>query len=193
MYTCKKRFCYSFSLLKYRYEISIVDISTLLKNIDIDRAILKNIDIDKANPKISISISILIRWFWKISISIRQFCKISISIKYRIDSNLAYRTGLGFAAKLGTFHACAWVGAHKVEEGDALRTSELHSVFLLRSCRSQYCVGCGLVEVWEKFGKVWDFFNQLSSAFLGSLFAIFRGNGENTRGRWWRVWWQTRQ
>ena len=25
---------------------------------------------------------------------IRQFCKISISIKYRIDSNLAYRTGL---------------------------------------------------------------------------------------------------
>ena len=27
-------------------------------------------------------------------ISIRQFCKISISIKYRIDSNLAYRTGL---------------------------------------------------------------------------------------------------
>ena len=29
-----------------------------------------------------------------ISISIRQFCKISISIKYRIDSNLAYRTGL---------------------------------------------------------------------------------------------------
>ena len=100
MYTCKKRFCYSFSLLKYRYEISIVDISTLLKNIDIDididKAILKNIDIDKAIPKISISISIW--WFWKISISIsisiRQFCKISISIKYRIDSNLAYRTGL---------------------------------------------------------------------------------------------------
>merc|ERR1712177_23534 len=57
-------------------------------DIDIDRAILKNIDIDididKAIPKISISISI----------SIRQFCKISISIKYRIDSNLAYRTGL---------------------------------------------------------------------------------------------------
>ena len=40
-------------------------------------------------------ISISIWWFWKISISIRQFCKISISIKYRIDSNLAYRTGLG--------------------------------------------------------------------------------------------------
>ena len=55
-----------------------------------------DIDIDKAIPKISISISIW--WFWKISISIlisiRQFCKISISIKYRIDSNLAYRTGL---------------------------------------------------------------------------------------------------
>ena len=63
MYTCKKRFCYSFSLLKYRYEISIVDISTLLKNIDIDidmvifenidididKANLKNIDIDKEN------------------------------------------------------------------------------------------------------------------------------------------------
>ena len=85
----------------------------IFENIDID------IDIDKAIPKISIliwwfwkiSISILISirsireisilisistwWFWKISISIRQFCKISISIIYRIDSNLAYRTGLG--------------------------------------------------------------------------------------------------
>ena len=30
----------------------------------------------------------------KISISIRRFQKISISIKYRIDYNLAYRTGL---------------------------------------------------------------------------------------------------
>ena len=56
----------------YRYDISIVDIQTLLKNIDIDinidmvifenidididKAILKNIDIDKAIPKISISI-----------------------------------------------------------------------------------------------------------------------------------------
>merc|ERR1711889_15591 len=69
-----KNVFYSFSLLKYRYEISIVDISTLLKNIDIDME----------KWKISISISI----------SIRQFCKISISIKYRIDSNLAYRTGL---------------------------------------------------------------------------------------------------
>ena len=56
----------------------------IFENIDID------IDIDKAIPKISISIW----WFWKISISIRQICKISISIKYRIDSNLAYRTGL---------------------------------------------------------------------------------------------------
>merc|ERR1712203_830964 len=52
---------------------------------------------DKAIPKISILISISIWSFWRISISIsiRQFCKISISIKYRIDSNLAYRTGLG--------------------------------------------------------------------------------------------------
>ena len=80
MYTCRKRFFYSFSLLKYRYEISIVDISTLLKNIDIDMEKLK--------------ISISIGQFWKISISIVQFCKILISIKYRIDSNLAYRTGL---------------------------------------------------------------------------------------------------
>ena len=58
----------------YRYDISIVDITTLLKNIDIDinidmvifenididididKANLKNIDIDKAIPKISISI-----------------------------------------------------------------------------------------------------------------------------------------
>merc|ERR1711952_206044 len=48
--------------------------------------------------KISISISILIWSFLKISISIsiRQFCKISISIKYRIDSNLAYQTGLPY-------------------------------------------------------------------------------------------------
>ena len=115
-----KNVFYYFSLLKYRYEISIIDISTLLKNIDIyidiDMEKLKisisisiliwwflenidiDIDIDKAIPKISISISILIWWFWKISISIsisiRHFCKISISIKYRIDSNLAYRTGL---------------------------------------------------------------------------------------------------
>ena len=48
--------------------------------------------------KISISISISIWSYLKISISIsisiRQFCKISISIKYRINSNLAYRTGL---------------------------------------------------------------------------------------------------
>ena len=48
--------------------------------------------------KISISISISIWSYLKISISIsisiRQFCKISISIKYRIDSNLAYQTGL---------------------------------------------------------------------------------------------------
>merc|ERR1711972_621315 len=92
VYTCKKRFCYFFSLLKYRYEeVENIDI-------DIDRAILKNIDIDididKVIPKISISISI----------SIRQFCKISISIKYRIDSNLAYRTGLGLTAILRGFH-----------------------------------------------------------------------------------------
>ena len=44
----------------YRYDILIVDISTLLKNIDIDidMVIFENIDIDKAIPKISISISI---------------------------------------------------------------------------------------------------------------------------------------
>merc|ERR1711936_268591 len=53
VYTCKKRYCYSFSLLKYRYEISIVDISTLLKNIDID--------MEKLKILILISISISIR------------------------------------------------------------------------------------------------------------------------------------
>ena len=92
--------------MKYRIFISIVDISANLENIDID--------IDNAILKISISISIRLFWkilisisiglfrnisisirrFWKISISIRRFWKISISIKYRIDSNLAYRTGL---------------------------------------------------------------------------------------------------
>ena len=80
--------------LEYRIFISIVDISANLENIDID--------INKAILKISISIglfwkiSISIRRFWKIliSISIRRFRKISISIKYRIDWNLAYRTGL---------------------------------------------------------------------------------------------------
>ena len=53
------------------FDISIVDISTLLKNIDID------IDIDMEKLKISISISISIGQFWKISISIsiRQFQK----------------------------------------------------------------------------------------------------------------------
>merc|ERR1712012_1511075 len=63
--------------------------------IDID------IDIDKAIPKISTSISI----------SIRQFCKISISIKYRIDSNLAYRTGLLTMVALTEHHQssmCQW-------------------------------------------------------------------------------------
>ena len=78
--------------MEYRIFISIVDISANLENIDIDKAILK----------ISISISIRLFWkisisiglFWKISISIRRFQKISISIKYRIDYNLAYRTGL---------------------------------------------------------------------------------------------------
>ena len=34
--------------LIYRYRISIVDISPLLNNIDIDKGILQNIDIDKA-------------------------------------------------------------------------------------------------------------------------------------------------
>merc|ERR1712239_56961 len=68
-------FFYSFSLLKYRYEISIVDISTLLKNIDIDididmenlenididididKAILQNIDIDKISNRFKFGIS----------------------------------------------------------------------------------------------------------------------------------------
>merc|ERR1719422_1563428 len=115
MYTCKKtffllllhvkisignidcRYIDTFEKYRYRYrEVENIDI-----DIDIDRAILKNIDIDididKAIPKISISIFI----------SIRQFCKISISIKYRIDSNLAYRTGLlmvGCGQNQGAWH-----------------------------------------------------------------------------------------
>ena len=71
--------------------ISIVDISTNLKNIDID--------IDKAITKISIStrrfwkisISISTRRFWKISISTRRFWKISISKSISIRGSLKYR------------------------------------------------------------------------------------------------------
>ena len=96
------RYIDTFEKYRYRYRYRYGEVENIDIDIDIDRAILKNIDIDididKAIPKISISISISIWWFWKISISIsisiRQFCKISISIKYRIDSNLAYRTGL---------------------------------------------------------------------------------------------------
>ena len=88
--------------MEYRIFISIVDISANLENIDIDKAILKISISIRLFWKISISIglfwkiSITIRRFWKISISIsiRRFRKISISIKYRIDKNLAYRTGL---------------------------------------------------------------------------------------------------
>ena len=85
--------------MEYRIFISIVDISANLENIDIDKAILKISISIRLFWKISISIglfwkiSISIRRFWKISISIRRFRKISISIKYRIDKNLAYRTG----------------------------------------------------------------------------------------------------
>ena len=96
------RYIDTFEKYRYRYRYRYGEVENIDIDIDIDRAILKNIDIDididKVIPKISISISISIWWFWKISISIsisiRQFCKISISIKYRIDSNLAYRTGL---------------------------------------------------------------------------------------------------
>ena len=59
--------------MEYRIFISIVDILATLENINIDKAILK----------ISISISISIRLFWKISISIGLFWKISISISIR--------------------------------------------------------------------------------------------------------------
>ena len=108
------RYIDTFEKYRYRYgEVENIDI-----DIDIDRAILKNIDIDididKVIPKISISISISIWWFWKISISIsisiRQFCKISISIKYRIDSNLAYRTGLGATHILFSLAERKWGG-----------------------------------------------------------------------------------
>merc|ERR1719422_2231985 len=89
MYTCKKRFFLLLLLVKisignidcryidtfekyrYRYRYRYGEVENIDIDIDIDRAILKNIDIDidKAIPKIT------------------------ISIKYRIDSNLAYRTG----------------------------------------------------------------------------------------------------
>ena len=103
------RYIDTFEKYRYRYRYRYGEVENIDIDIDIDRAILKNIDIDididKAIPKISISISISIWWFWKISISIsisiRQFCKISLSIKYRIDSNLAYRTGLGSGQGLG--------------------------------------------------------------------------------------------
>ena len=88
------RYIDTFEKYRYRYRYRYGEVENIDIDIDIDRAILKNIDIDidKVIPKISISIW----WFWKIliSISIRQFCRISISMKYRIDSNLAYRTGL---------------------------------------------------------------------------------------------------
>ena len=91
----------------------------IFENIDID------IDIDKAIPKISISISISIWWFWKISISIsisiRQFCKISRSIKYRIDSNLAYRTGLARHAKCIWSCGLDWIDLQSVNVSKALK------------------------------------------------------------------------
>jgi len=80
--------------MEYRIFISIVDISANLENIDIDKAILKISISIRLFWKILILISISIGLFWKISILIRRFRKILISIKYRIDWNLAYRTGL---------------------------------------------------------------------------------------------------
>ena len=92
------RYIDTFEKYRYRYRYRYGEVENIDIDIDIDRAILKNIDIDKVIPDISILVSISIWWFWKILISIsiliRQFCKISISIKYRIDSNLAYQTGL---------------------------------------------------------------------------------------------------
>ena len=67
------RYIDTFEKYRYRYgEVVNIDI-------DIDKAILKNIDI-------GIDID-------------NEIPKISISIKYRIDSNLAYRTGLGQSPK----------------------------------------------------------------------------------------------
>ena len=61
--------------MEYRIFISIVDISANLENIDIDKVILK----------ISISISISIRLFWKISISISN--RLEFGISNRATSN----------------------------------------------------------------------------------------------------------
>ena len=75
--------CTEFSPIRYididhRYPLLIVDISTLLKNIDIDMVIFENIDIDRANMKnididkaILKKISILIGSLWEILILIR--------------------------------------------------------------------------------------------------------------------------
>ena len=62
--------------MEYRIFISIVDISANLENIQCHS---KNKILIEGFCKISISI--LIRLFWKISISIRRFWKISISIR----------------------------------------------------------------------------------------------------------------
>ena len=68
----------------------------VLENIDIDRAVLENINIDLAVlENIDISIDIDKEILENINIDIdKEISKISISIKYRIDWNLAYRTGL---------------------------------------------------------------------------------------------------
>ena len=85
-----------FELFRYFIDIDIFQNHHIDIDIDIDIfGIALSISISiSIFFRIALSISISIWWFWKISISIRQFCKISISIKYRIDSNLAYRTGL---------------------------------------------------------------------------------------------------
>ena len=81
-------------LMEYGIFILTVDISAILKNIDIDidmdRAILKKLIWIKGFGKILI----LKRLLWKILILIRRFWKISISIKYWIGENLAYQIRL---------------------------------------------------------------------------------------------------
>ena len=95
--------------------ISIVDISTLLKNINIDMAIFENIEIIRRIWKILVSI--LIRRFWKISISISIWRFWEISIKYCIDWNLAYRTGLCVHATLHSNTLVEKYGASKNNGG----------------------------------------------------------------------------
>ena len=75
-----KRSKYLCSITGVRYiKISIVDISTLCKNINIDKVILENIDIDEDNPE-NIDTGLLSFLKILISISIRTFLAVQARV-----------------------------------------------------------------------------------------------------------------